>query len=408
VLQVPKASNRWNNARHFQAAAIGSGHVQIQGHFELQFEAVREAFASLFDDPQERGAALCIQIGGQSVVDVWAGTADKDGAEVWHTDTIANLFSCTKPFTAVAALQLVDEGKLHLDKPVADIWPEFAAADKGRITLRQLLCHQAGLPALREMLPAQALYDWQAMTAALAAEQPWWTPGEGHGYAALTYGWLVGEMIRRADGRRPGESIAARISRPLGLDFHVGLADEDFYRVAHIARGKGNTGDEAAQRLVQTTMREPSSMTARAFTNPPSVMTSTNKPEWRRMEQPAANGHGNARSLAGFYSALLDGHLLEAELLNELTREHSVGQDKTLLTQTRFGLGCMLDQPTVPNATYGLGGKAFGHPGAGGSTGFADPERDVAFGFVTNTLGPYVLMDPRAQKLARVLGECLQ
>ena len=382
--------------------------MQIQGHFELQFEAVREAFASLFDDPQERGAALCIQIGGQSVVDVWAGTADKDGAEAWHTDTIANLFSCTKPFTAVAALQLVDGGKLHLDKPVADIWPEFAAADKGRITLRQLLCHQAGLPALREMLPAQALYDWQAMTAALAAEQPWWTPGEGHGYAALTYGWLVGEMIRRADGRGPGESIAARISRPLGLDFHVGLADEEFYRVAHIARGKGNTGDEAAQRLVQTTMREPSSMTARAFTNPPSVMTSTNKPEWRRMQQPAANGHGNARSLAGFYSALLDGHLLEAELLNELTREHSVGQDKTLLTQTRFGLGCMLDQPTVPNATYGLGGKAFGHPGAGGSTGFADPERDVAFGFVTNTLGPYVLMDPRAQKLARVLGECLQ
>jgi CubicO group peptidase (beta-lactamase class C family) len=136
-------------------------------------------------------------------------------------------------------------------------------------------------------------------------------------------------------------------------------------------------------------------------------MTSTNKPEWRRMQQPAANGHGNARSLAGFYNGLLDGSLLEPELLGELTREHSVGQDKTLLTQTRFGLGCMLDQPTVPNATYGQGVKAFGHPGAGGSTGFADPEREVAFGFVTNTLGPYVLMDPRAQKLARVLSECL-
>ncbi|WP_268797473.1 serine hydrolase domain-containing protein [Pseudomonas huanghezhanensis] len=382
--------------------------MQIQGHFELQFEPVREAFAALFDDPQERGAALCIQIGGQSVVDLWAGTADKDGAEAWHTDTIANLFSCTKTFTAVAALQLVDEGKLHLDKPAADLWPEFAAAGKASVTLRQMLCHQAGLPAIRQLLPAEALYDWQAMTAALAAEQPWWTPGQGHGYAAITYGWLVGEMIRRADGRGPGESIAARIACPLGLDFHVGLADEDFYRVAHIARGKGNQGDEAAQRLVQTTMREPTSMTARAFINPPSVMTSTNKPEWRRMQQPAANGHGNARSLAGFYSALLDGSLLEAELLNELTREHSLGPDKTLLTQTRFGLGCMLDLPGVPNATFGLGAKAFGHPGAGGSVGFADPERDVAFGFVTNTLGPYVLMDPRAQKLVRILGECLQ
>ena len=125
------------------------------------------------------------------------------------------------------------------------------------------------------------------------------------------------------------------------------------------------------------------------------------------MQQPAANGHGNARSLAGFYSGLLNGSLLESELLGELVREHSVGQDLTLLTQTRFGLGCMLDQPQLANATFGLGPRAFGHPGAGGSVGFADPERDVTFGFVTNTLGPYILMDPRAQKLARVLGTCL-
>ena len=193
----------------------------------------------------------------------------------------------------------------------------------------------------------------------------------------------------------------------MGLDFHVGLADEEFYRVAHVARTKGNMGDEAAQRMLKAMMNAPSSMTTRAFTNPPSIMTSTNKPEWRRMEQPAANGHGNARSLAGFYSGLLGGELLEAEMLEQLTREHSLGEDKTLLTRTRFGLGCMLDQPGVPNATFGLGPKAFGHPGAGGSIGFADPEREVAFGFVTNSLGPYVLMDPRAQKLVKVLAQCL-
>ncbi|WP_029573210.1 EstA family serine hydrolase, partial [Pseudomonas syringae] len=221
--------------------------MQIQGHYELQFEAVREAFAALFDDPQERGAALCIQVGGQTVIDLWAGTADKDGADAWHTDTILNLFSCTKTFTSVAVLQLVEEGKLKLDEPVARLWPEFAAAGKASITLRQLLCHQAGLPALREPLPAEALYQWDTMTAALAAEEPWWTPGQGHGYAAITYGWLVGEMLRRADGRGPGESIAARIARPLGLDFHVGLQDDQFHRVAHIARGKGNAGDDAAQ-----------------------------------------------------------------------------------------------------------------------------------------------------------------
>ena len=381
--------------------------MQVQGYFDLRFEAVKEAFAALFDDPQERGMALCVQIGGETVLDIWAGTADKDGQQAWHSDTILNLFSCTKTFTAVTVLQLVGEGKLELDAPVARYWPEFAAAGKEKITLRHLLSHQAGLPALRQMLPAEALYDWQAITSALAAETPWWALGEGHGYAPITYGWLVGEVLRRVEGRGPGESIVARTAKPLGLDFHVGLADEDFERVAIISRGKGNFGDAAAQRLLKTMMSEPAAMSTRAFTNPPSIMTSTNKPEWRRMQQPAANGHGNARSLAGFYSGLLDGQLLESELLAELTREHAVGEDKTLLTHTRFGLGCMLDQPAVANATYGMGPRAFGHPGAGGSIGFADPERDVAFGFVTNNLGPFVLMDPRAQKLARLLADCL-
>ena len=381
--------------------------MQIQGYFDLKFEALRDAFAALFDEPQERGMALCVQVGGETVVDLWAGVADKEGQQAWHSDTILNLFSCTKTFTAVTALQLVGEGKLELDAPVARYWPEFGAAGKDKITLRHLLSHQAGLPALREMLPAEALYDWHAMTTALAAEQPWWPLGEGHGYAPITYGWLVGEVLRRVEGRGPGESIVARTAKPLGLDFHVGLADEEFDRVAIISRGKGNFGDAAAQRLLKTMMSEPAAMSTRAFTNPPSIMTSTNKPEWRRMQQPAANGHGNARSLAGFYSGLLDGQLLESELLAELTREHAVGEDKTLLTRTRFGLGCMLDQPEVANATYGMGPRAFGHPGAGGSIGFADPERDVAFGFVTNNLGPFVLMDPRAQKLARLLADCL-
>ncbi len=381
--------------------------MQIQGYYDLKFEALKEAFASLFDDSQERGMALCVQIGGETVLDLWAGSADKDGQQAWHSDTILNLFSCTKTFTAVTVLQLVGEGKLELDAPVARYWPEFAAAGKEKITLRHLLSHQAGLPALHQMLPAEALYDWQAMTTALAAEQPWWRLGEGHGYAPITFGWLVGEVLRRVEGRGPGESIVARTAKPLGLDFHVGLADSQFDRVATISRGKGNLGDAAAQRLLKLMMTEPAAMSTRAFTNPPSIMTSTNKPEWRRMQQPAANGHGNARSLAGFYSGLLDGRLLESELLDELTREHARGEDKTLLTSTRFGLGCMLDQPDVANATYGMGRFAFGHPGAGGSVGFADPERELAFGFVTNNLGPFVLMDPRAQKLARVLAACL-
>ena len=155
-------------------------------------------------------------------------------------------------------------------------------------------------------------------------------------------------------------------------------------------------------------MSEPDSVSARAFNNPPSIMSSGNKPEWRRMAQPAANGHGNARSLAGFYTGLLQGKLLDQALMGEMTREQSVGEDRTLLASTRFGLGCWLDQPDVTNATFGMGARAFGHPGAGGSIGFADPDRELAFGFVTNTLGPYVLMDPRAQTLARCVERCLR
>jgi CubicO group peptidase (beta-lactamase class C family) len=382
--------------------------VQVQGYFDLRFEAVRDAFGSLFEGTQQRGAALCVQIGGETVVDLWAGVADNQGEQVWHSDTLVNLFSCTKTFTAVAALQLVGEGKLELDEPVARVWPEFAANGKAAITLRQLLCHRAGLPAIRRPLPAEALYDWGVMTAALAAEEPWWTPGADQGYAAMTYGWLVGELLRRVDDCGPGESITRRTAAPLGLDFHVGLADADADRVAYLTRIKNDFGDASAQRLFKTLMSQPDSISTKAFNNPPSIMSSGNKPEWRRMAQPAANGHGNARSLAGFYTGLLQGKLLDEALLREMTRQHSAGEDRTLLAATRFGLGCWLDQPDVSNATFGMGAQAFGHPGAGGSIGFADPDRQLAFGFATNTLGPYVLMDPRAQALARCVAGCMR
>jgi CubicO group peptidase (beta-lactamase class C family) len=385
--------------------------VQIQGYYDLAFEAVKDRFAELFDEPGKgvhtRGAALCVQVGGETVLDLWAGIADREGQEAWQADTLLNLFSCTKAFTAVAIMQLVQEGRLALDAPVARYWPEFAAAGKEAITVRQLLCHQAGLPAICTPLSGSALYEWDTMTSALAAEAPWWTPGQAHGYSPMTYGWLVGEVLRRVDGRSPGQAIVARVAEPLGLDFHIGLPEHEAYRVAHIARGKGDMGDATAQRLLKITMTDPQALSTRAFANPPGILTSTNKPEWRRFEQPAANGHGNARSLAGFYSGLLKGKLLDHELLQAMRSEHSQGEDKTLLTPTRLGLGFMLDQPAQANATYGLGAQAFGHPGAGGSVGFADPERDVAFGFATNTLGPYILMDPRAQHLAEAIGRCL-
>lgn len=380
--------------------------VQVQGYFDLKFEKVRDAFAEQLADPQQRGAALCVQIGGETVLDLWGGYTDRHQQEAWHTDTLVNVFSATKPFAAVAALQLVAEGKLTLETQVADIWPEFAKHHKAAITLRMLLSHRAGVTAIAAPLAPEALYDWSAMTAALADQAPWWTPDAEHGYAPITYGWLIGELIRRIENQEPGQAIIERTARALNLDFYIGLPASEFARVSDVTRGKW-PGDEAAMRLGTTMLSLPKSMSTLSFNNPPSVMTSTNKPQWRTMAQPAANGHGNARSLAGFYQGLLSGQLLNAELLTELRREHSVGMDNTLLTQTRFGLGVMLDQPSVANATYGLGAQSFGHPGAGGCIGFADPEREVAFGYVTNTLGPYVLMDPRAQRLAKCVGECL-
>lgn len=380
--------------------------MQIQGFFELQFEPVREAFAALFEGGRQRGAALCVQVGGETVLDLWAGVAGQTEEQRWQEDSLVNLFSCTKTFTAVAALQLVAEGRLDLDEPMARLWPEFAAQGKAQISLRQVLCHRAGLPAIRTALPASALYDWSSMTQALAQEQPWWTPGTGQGYAPMTYGWLVGELIRRADGRCAGEALRARIAESAALDFHLGLAEADLARVAFLSRGRNDFGDASAQRVMKAVQSDPQSITALSFNNPPGIMNSGNKPEWQRFVQPAANGHGNARTLAGFYAALLDGRLLDAALLNEMAREHSLGEDRTLLTHTRFGLGCWLDQ-TLDNATFGMGPRSFGHPGAGGCLGFADPDRELAFGFVTNTLGPYVLMDPRAQSLARQVARCL-
>ena len=325
--------------------------MQVQGYFDIRFEAVRDVFAGLFDNPQERGAAVCIQVGGETVVDLWAGSADRQGEQPWHSDTLVNVFSCTKPFAAVAALQLVAAGRLDLDAPVAAIWPEFAAAGKQQVSLRQLLSHRAGVTAIRQRLAADTLYDWDAMCSALAAEAPWWTPGEEHGYAPLTYGWLIGELLRRADGCSPGRSIIARTAEPLGLDFHVGLAASDFGRVSDVARMKGDPGDADARRLVEVMLTQAQAMSTLSFSNPPSAMTSTNSEQWRSMEQPAANGHGNARSLAGFYAGLLDGRLLDSALLAEMTREHSRGPDRTLLTSTRFGLGCMLEQADHPSGS---------------------------------------------------------
>ncbi len=381
--------------------------MHLDGSSDSAFSSVLDVFSQLLEDPEQRGASLCVQVAGETVLDVWGGVIDRHGEQLWQRDTLVNIFSSGKPVAAVVLLQMVAEGRLQLDTPLQEYWPELAQQGQQHITLRHVLSHQAGLPAILEPLAAEALYDWSQMLAALENTPPWWTPGQAHGYAPMTYGWLVGELIQRIDGCDPRTAIAKRIAEPLQLALHLGVSEQQLAQVGDVMRMKGAVVDTAAMRLMQTIGSNPQSMSAKAFANPTSMMTSTNKPEWRLMQQPAANMHATARGLAGFYTGLLQGQLLDDELLKAMLTEHSAGADLTLLTNTRFGLGCMLEQADQLPASYALGPHSFGHPGAGGTLGCADPEREVSVAFVTNSLGASVLMDPRAQKINAALKKCL-
>lgn len=386
--------------------------TQVQGYFDPRFETVRELFAQQQNDPQARGAALCVTVGSDTVLDLWQGVMDRDNSRVWEQDTLINVFSCTKPIGAVALLQQVQAGRIGLDDPVAGVWPEFAQAGKQQITFRQLLSHRAGMSAISRLLAPEALFDWQAMTAALETQAPWWQPGEQHGYAPLTYAWLLGEPLRRLTGQMPGDYLRGQVFQPLGMDFHVGVADADLQRIAHVSRLRNQSGDEYARALFSA-MGDPDGLPFKAFANPSSLQTSTNRPEWQQAHILSANGTGNARSLARFWQVLahdgkIDGvQLLDAELVRLMRREHSAGMDLTLRCPTRFGLGVMLEQQWQ-GGSFGMGENAFGHPGAGGALGFADPDAGVGFGYVTNTMGPYVLTDPRAGELSREIYRCLR
>ncbi|RHW21730.1 serine hydrolase domain-containing protein [Pseudomonas jilinensis] len=383
-----------------------------QGYFDPRFASVRELFAEQMADPQARGAALCVTVGNETVLDLWQGVMDKDNSQVWEQDTLVNVFSCTKPLGAVALLQQVEAGRIGLDSPLAEVWPEFAAAGKQAVTLRQVLGHRSALSAVAKPLPPEALFDWQAMVAALEQQEPWWTPGSAHGYAPVSYAWLLGEPLRRVSGQRPGAYINQHICAALGMDFFVGVPDAELDRVAHVSRLRNQYGDEYARALFAA-MGQPDSLAAKAFGNPSSMMTSTNTREWKQAEIFSANGTGNARSLARFWQVLahggnLDGvHLLDSELVGLMAQEHSQGMDCTLLAPTRFGLGVMLEQD-YEGGGFGMGPQAWGHPGAGGALGFCDPQAQVGFGYVTNTMGPYVLMDPRALALSREVYRCLR
>ncbi|QLI99957.1 beta-lactamase family protein [Streptomyces sp. NEAU-sy36] len=390
---------------------MGADETDVHGTVAEGFEPVRDAFAANFARLGERGAAVAVYRDGHKVVDLWAGTKDVDGTAPWRRGTAQIVRSATKGVAAAALLLLHQRGELDLDAPVGAYWPEFKAAGKERTRVRELLAHRAGVPVLdRPLTPAEAA-DPDLGAAAVAAQAPVWEPGTDHGYHAQTYSWLTGELVRRVTGRPVGEWIADEIARPVGADVWLGLPEAEQGRA-------GRVGDiEAPQesgglrlrpkRAVTEAYADPDSLTRRAFAAI-TPMPDENDPAYRAASLPASNGIATADGLARVYASLIGdldgGTRLFAPATTELARsERSAGPDRVLVVNTRFGLGYMLHGSASPLLSPG----SFGHPGRGGSLGFADPESGIAFGYVTNGLRASVTADPRAQSLVRALRTAL-
>jgi CubicO group peptidase (beta-lactamase class C family) len=382
------------------------GPAPIGGAVAAGFAPVRDAFAENFSTRGEIGASVCIVLEGTVVVDLCGGWRDGAGQRPWEHDTLVNVFSVGKAIAALCVARLVGRGALAYDDPVARVWPEFAAHGKSGITVRQLLSHQAGLPAVRRRLPDGAIFDWDTMCAALADQAPWWNPGTAHGYHVNTFGFLVGEIVRRARGSSLGSMVAQEIAGPLGADFFIGLPPAELGRVADFI---GMV--DPPERISTDEMDDDRLMEHHAYFNPPTFSGSgvINTTRWRTAELPSTNGHASARGIARIYQALATGgrrgeiELVPAAVLVAATEEVVCGEDVILHRPSRFGLGFQLTQPERP---LGPNGRSFGHFGAGGSLGFCDPDVGLAFGYAINTMGPR-WQNPRNQALIDACYDCL-
>jgi CubicO group peptidase (beta-lactamase class C family) len=357
----------------------------VSGHCDARFRAVREEFARNFAERGELGAAVCVVIDGATVVDLAGGWADGAARRPWRHDTLVDFYSVGKAFVALLALQLVDAGAVALDDPIAAVWPEFAAAGKEGATLRQALCHRAGVPAIREPLTNDDLWNWDRMAGALAATAPWWEPGMRHAYHTNTYGHLIGEVVRRVGGEPCGRRLAALAGR-VDADVHVGVPLPDQGRCAEVLFDSPAPPDALGDALEG--LDEDARMELLSYFNPPgfSSMGVVNTAAWRAAEVPSTNGHGSARGVARLYAALLEpGRLLSPEILAEATSAQSEGYCPILHDEVTFGLGFT---PTTPRRRFGPNPGSFGHFGTGGAVGFADPAGRVAFGYVMNHVIP--------------------
>lgn len=381
----------------------------VQGTVADGFEGVRDAFEANFTDHGDVGAGVAVYVDGECVVDLSGGVTDPVSGATYGPDALQLVFSSTKGVAAICTHLLAQRGQLDFGSKVADVWPEFAANGKADATIADVMSHRVGLPVVDERLTLDQVLDIDPVVDALAAQAPLWEPGSAHGYHALTYGWLVGEIVKRIDGRPLGQFVAEELAGPLGLDLWVGLPDDQHSRVVPlIAMDPGESSIDLADPEIAPLLED----LATAFLDPDSVTNRAlhlngafglgggegmawNRPEVWRSQIPAANGITNARSLAKLYASCVsdvDGvRILDDETVKKATEERSEGRDQTLIVPTRFGLGFFIPSSFSPL----MGPASFGHAGAGGSLGLADADRKVGFAYVMNKMSASLSNDPR-------------
>ncbi len=383
----------------------------VQGHCDPAFGAVRDVFEENFARGHELGAAIAVYAGDELVVDLWGGVADRHTGRPWRRDTPCVAFSCTKAVTAAAALLLAERGAYDVDAPVAGWWPEFAAHGKEAVTAAHLLSHQSGLPVLERPLTAAGAADAKGVAGLLAAQAPRWTPGTAHGYHALTYGWLAGEIVRRHGGGCPvGEFVREEFAGH--LDLWIGAPDDVIERAARLTAKRPGAAEPAtdlpADLITRLTKayRDPQSPLNLALGNPAAGKGGFNNPVVLRGGWPAAGMVTTATALAGFYRDLLAGRVIRPDTLRAAIRPRVSGPDRVLVVNSAFGLGFMRPSLTFLIPPAGRD-SAFGHTGAGGSIGLGDVEHGIGLAYVMNRISDRISGDVRAHRLVAAVYQAL-
>lgn len=381
--------------------------VEIHGTCEQRFSKVRHAFEKNFTEGLEQGASIAVTYQGVPVVDLWAGFADEAGTRPWERDTIVNVYSTTKTMTALCALILADRGAIDFHAPVAKYWPEFAQNGKEHIEVRHLMSHSAGLSGWDEQFTAEAMYDWDRMTALLAAQAPWWEPGTASGYHSITQGFLVGEVIRRVSGTTVAKFFKSEVAEPLDADFQIGLSPGDYGRAAELIPPVARAGAGAMPRGEAV---RAGNVMVRTFANPPMNARDSATEGWRNAELPAVNGHGNGRSIARIHAVLANGgeafghRLLSEAGASRIFEQQVDGADLVLGGKFRFGMGFALNSPDLPISPNP---RACFWAGWGGSLAQIDRDARLSIGYAMNRMNSTTVGDARIAEIRKAIYESL-